>query len=77
MPKKWVEVATKLGLPATEIDCIEIIQNGTPNRHYREVFNYWKKNKPKPYCWAAVLKALRSKLVNEPGLASSIESRIM
>ena len=76
LPKKWMEVATKLGLPQTEIDRIEDIHNGTPNRYYRQVFNYWEKNKPKSYCWATVIEVLRSKLVEELGLASSIESRI-
>ena len=65
LPRKWAEVATKLGLKPDEIERIEVLPNATPNRCYREVFSEWKNNTPKPYCWATVVEALKSRMVDE------------
>ena len=76
-PKKWADLGTMLGLTALEIERIEVLPNATPNRCYREVFNVWEKNTPKPYSWATIVEALKSVLVNEPGLAYSIENETL
>ena len=77
IPGKWREVALGLGLDSADISRIEAsvpTHQSTPC--YLAVFDTWKKKGTKDYTWDTLLKALRTPLVDESILASTIEGQI-
>ena len=77
IPGKWREMAIGLGLDSTDISRIEAdvpTHKSTPC--YLAVFDTWKNKGTKEFTWDTVLKALRTPLVGEQKLASTIESRL-
>ena len=77
IPGKWMEVAIALGLGATDISRIEAdVPTHKPTPCYLAVFDTWKNKGTKDYTWDTLLKALRTPLVDESILASTIEGQI-
>ena len=77
IPDKWKEVAIGLGLTASDVKRIETdIPTQKSNLCYIEVFDAWKKRNIKKYTWETLLKTLRTRLVNTPRLATTLECRL-
>ena len=77
IPGKWREMAVGLGLNSADISRIEAdVPTHDSNRCYCAVFATWKNKGTKDYTWDTLLKALRTPLVDESKLASTIEGQI-
>ena len=77
IPGKWREVALQLGLNLADISRIEADVSTHDSIHcYLAVFDTWKNKGTEDYTWDTLLKALRTPLVGESKLASTIEGQI-
>ena len=77
IPGKWREVALGLGLDSADISRIEAsVPTHNPTPCYIDVFDTWKNKGTEDYTWDTLLKALRTSLVGESKLASTIEGQI-
>ena len=77
IPGKWREMALGLGLNLADISRIEAdVPTHQPTPCYLAVFDTWKNKGTKDYTWDTLLKALRTPLVDESKLASTIEGQI-
>lgn len=71
---KWYYIGLTLKVPASTLDGIEV-QSNDPKKCLLRVIQHWLKTvDPKP-TWQALADALRSRLVEEHQLASSIEEK--
>ena len=78
IPERWKEVGIGLGLDDSDIKRIETdVPTHKSYPCYMEVFGMWKKRITKPYTWETILRTLRTKLVDAPSLATSLESQLM
>ena len=77
IPGKWREMALGLGLDSADISRIEAdVPTHESNHCYFAVFDTWKNKGSEDYTWDTLLKALRTPLVDESKLASTIEGQI-
>ena len=77
IPGKWREMALQLGLNLADISRIEADVSTHDSSHcYLAVFDTWKNKGTEDYTWDTLLKALRTPLVGESKLASTIEGQI-
>ena len=72
IPVKWRDVGCELGIPGEKLNAIEY-QYRDPKRCFSEVFLKWKSQGTPPYTWATIIKALRSRQVNEIRIAKHLE----
>ncbi len=70
---KWYQIGIQLGIPKHKLD--EFNEKKEP---IIEVLNYWLNKNVKggdPVSWETIVKALRSRHVDEPGLATIIQEK--
>ena len=71
----WYKIGLEMDIPHTELDCFEQ-KYSDPTDLMCEVLKYWFKTAVDPCpSWEAVVRALRSPLVNEMNVAVQLESK--
>ena len=70
--QKWYKIGLALGVPVSKLDTIKS-QHTEFEDALLEMLKIWLKQIEKPRTWAALVKALRRKTVQEDDVAASIE----
>ena len=75
IPAKWRKFGIALMVPSRSLDAFEQQQHGDQIQCYEEIFHVCQ-NRPEPLQWEDILRALRTRLMNETLLAEELEQRL-
>lgn len=72
---KWFNIGIQLKVPVYKLKEIETNTNNNVERAFCEMIVEWLKSKTREPTWADIVKALRSRSVDEQRLAENLERR--